>query len=171
MTVIRHLSSITLSDMVAVWNRIQRVTYSEAFTVAFTGQMAILINEKSASIEDMERLLLEDLERGRRTLYPYGSGLSLWRGFRVMKAVRLLCKRVVGFQSASPRITHSLMHLLSAYSNHARHDINRSNKPPDSTFNHRNWIMLLKCWILLWTRDYKQCRQLLKGSMGGGSLL
>ncbi|KAI9331796.1 hypothetical protein DFJ73DRAFT_856615, partial [Zopfochytrium polystomum] len=49
-----------------------------------------------------------------------------------MKAVRLLCKRVVGFQSASPRITHSLMHLLSAYSNHARHDINRSNKPPDS---------------------------------------
>ncbi|KAI9347183.1 hypothetical protein DFJ73DRAFT_837037, partial [Zopfochytrium polystomum] len=34
-----------------------------------------------------------------------------------MKAVRLLCKRVVGFCLASPRITHSLMHLLSAYSN------------------------------------------------------
>ncbi|KAI9329503.1 hypothetical protein DFJ73DRAFT_902301 [Zopfochytrium polystomum] len=82
----------------------------------FSEQMAILINEKSASIKDMERLHLER-----------DSGLSLWRGFRVMKAVRLLRKRVVGFQSASPRITHSQMHLLSAYSN--RHDINRRNKP------------------------------------------
>ncbi|KAI9334208.1 hypothetical protein DFJ73DRAFT_853253 [Zopfochytrium polystomum] len=50
-----------------------------------------------------------------------------------MKAVRLLRKRVVGFQSASPRITQSLMHLLSAYSNnHYPHTINRSDKPPES---------------------------------------
>ncbi|KAI9309878.1 hypothetical protein DFJ73DRAFT_945374 [Zopfochytrium polystomum] len=143
-SVIRHLSFITLSDMVVVWNRIQEEeSYSEAFTTAFTEQMAILINEKSASIEDMESLLLEDLEQGRRTLHPYGSvhsharpygsALSLWRGFRVMKAVRLLCKRVVGFRSASPRITQSLMDLLSAYSNnHACHTINHLELPPVS---------------------------------------
>ncbi|KAI9349494.1 hypothetical protein DFJ73DRAFT_407522 [Zopfochytrium polystomum] len=81
-TVIRHLRFITLSDMVVVWNRIQEdLSYSEAFTTAFTEQMAILINEKSASIEDMERLLLEDLARGRRRLHSSLEVVSLWRGF------------------------------------------------------------------------------------------
>ncbi|KAI9330907.1 hypothetical protein DFJ73DRAFT_858064 [Zopfochytrium polystomum] len=47
-----------------------------------------------------------------------------------MKAVRLLRKRVVGFRLASPMITHSLMHLLSAYSNnHARHTIRPTELP------------------------------------------
>ncbi|KAI9338306.1 hypothetical protein DFJ73DRAFT_848207, partial [Zopfochytrium polystomum] len=50
-----------------------------------------------------------------------------------MESVRLLRKRVVGFQAASPRITQSLMHLLSAYSNnHYPHTINRIDKPPVS---------------------------------------
>ncbi|KAI9328760.1 hypothetical protein DFJ73DRAFT_964400 [Zopfochytrium polystomum] len=97
MTVIRHLSSITLSDMVVLWNRIHEdlLYISEALTIVFTEQMAILINKKSASIEDMERLLLEDLER--ETFKTSLVNVCLWNGFLVMKAVRLLRKQVVGF--------------------------------------------------------------------------
>ncbi|KAI9360792.1 hypothetical protein DFJ73DRAFT_757204 [Zopfochytrium polystomum] len=121
MTVIRHLSFITLSDMVVIWNRIHEdlLYVSEALTKAFTEQMAILINKKSASIEDMERLLLEDLER--ETFKTLLVNVCLWNGFLVMKAVRLLRKQVVGFHLASPIITQSLMHLLSAYSSHTYH--------------------------------------------------
>ncbi|KAI9333519.1 hypothetical protein DFJ73DRAFT_963129 [Zopfochytrium polystomum] len=111
-SVIRHLSPIKFTDVALLWKR--SYEYPEIFTetlaTASAKQMAGLINTKSASICDVERLLIAALEHAQQEYH-------LRSGILVMKVVCQLHQSVVGSPTVSPSITGSLLSLLAAYLN------------------------------------------------------
>ncbi|KAI9310151.1 hypothetical protein DFJ73DRAFT_942029 [Zopfochytrium polystomum] len=109
-SVIRHLSPIKFADMALLWKRSYEFpeVFTETLATASAKQMAGLINTKSASISDVERLLIAALEHAQQEYH-------LRSGILVMKVVRQLHQSVVGSPTVSPSITGSLLSLLVAY--------------------------------------------------------
>ncbi|KAI9334197.1 hypothetical protein DFJ73DRAFT_894885 [Zopfochytrium polystomum] len=109
-SVIRHLSPITFADMALLWKRSYEFpeVFTETLATASAKQMAGLINTKSASISDVERLLIAALEHAQQEYH-------LRSGILVMKVVRQLHQSVVGSPTVSPSLTGSLLSLLVAY--------------------------------------------------------
>ncbi|KAI9326480.1 hypothetical protein DFJ73DRAFT_766762 [Zopfochytrium polystomum] len=97
--------------------------FTKTLAAASAERMASLINTKSASIVDVERLLFEALEHVQLEYH-------LQSGIFVMQVVRQLHRSVVGSPTVSPSITGSLLSLLAAYSSQLG-EIHNPSEVPD----------------------------------------